>query len=54
MADKEFIVTHAKARAPITIRGKTLKEALKEEGLNPNIWREVSPPEPEEQPEERD
>ena len=41
MADKTFIVTHAKARAPITIKGKTLEEALEKEGLDPAIWKEV-------------
>ncbi|MBA7629006.1 hypothetical protein ES703_36503 [subsurface metagenome] len=50
MGDKEFIVSHAKAREPITVRGKNLEEALEKEGLDPNIWREVSPPEPEEHP----
>lgn len=47
MGDKEFIVSHAKARAPITIEGKTLKEALEKEGLDPSIWKEIEPPEPE-------
>ena len=41
MAEKEFIVSHAKARAPITITGKNLEEALEKEGLNPAIWKEV-------------
>lgn len=43
MEDKTFVVTHAKARAPLTIKGKTLKEALKKEGLNPDIWKPVEP-----------
>lgn len=38
MQDKEFIVTHAHARAPITVKGKTLEEALEKEGLDPAIW----------------
>jgi len=40
MADKTFIVTHPKARSPLTITGKTLAEALEKEGLNPAIWKE--------------
>lgn len=43
MPDKTFIVTHAKARSPITVKGKTLTEALKKEGLNPAIWKEAQP-----------
>lgn len=43
MAEKEFIVTHAHARAPITVRGKNLIEALEKAGLNLNIWKEVVP-----------
>lgn len=47
MTDKTFIVTHAKARAPLTIEGKDLKAALEKEGLDPNIWKETEPiPEP--------
>lgn len=41
MADKTFIVTHARARSPIIVKGKSLEEALKKEGLNPDIWKEV-------------
>ena len=41
MAKKTFIVTHAKARAPLTIKGNTLEEALAHEGLNPDIWKEI-------------
>lgn len=44
MVDKTFIVTHAHARASITITGKTLEEALKKEGLNPDIWKLASEP----------
>lgn len=54
MADKEFIVTHGRARAPLTIKGKNLKDALAKEGLNPDIWKEVNPPENEEKPPEDD
>lgn len=52
MADKEFIVSHAHARSPLTIRGKNLKEALESEELDPAIWKEVKPSEPEESPPE--
>ena len=44
MTDKTFTVTHAHARAPLTIKGKTLEEALEKEGLDPIIWKEVPPP----------
>lgn len=54
MADKEFIVTHAKARAPITVRGKNLKEALEKEGLDPNIWKPITSAEPEESPPDKE
>lgn len=51
MSDKTFIVTHAMAREPITVTGKNLAEALENEGLDPNIWKEVEPaPESEEEP----
>lgn len=43
MADKTFIVTHAKARAPLSITGRTLNDALKKEGLDPAIWKEQAP-----------
>lgn len=43
MAEKEFTVTHGRARSPLVIRGKSLKDALKKEGLNPGIWKPVSP-----------
>ena len=42
MTIKTFIVTHPKARAPITVHGATLAAALKIEGLNPNIWKEAA------------
>jgi len=45
MANQTFVVTHAKAREPLTIKGKTLEEALEKEGLNPSIWKEVPAPE---------
>jgi len=41
MQEKVFIVSHRKARAPITVTGKTLKSALLKEGLNPAIWKEI-------------
>lgn len=41
MTDKTFIVTHPKARSPITVTGKTLAEALEKEGLIPSLWKEV-------------
>ena len=41
MSEKTFIVTHAKARSPLTVTGKTLEEALEKEGLDPLIWHEV-------------
>lgn len=50
MADKEWIVSHAKARAPVTVTGKNLKEALKKEGLDPNLWKPITSEEPEESP----
>ena len=50
MAGNEFTVTHGRAREPLIVRGKTLKEALKKERLDPNIWKEVKPPETEEKP----
>ena len=43
MADKRFVVTHPKARAPIAIKGKTLTEALEKEGLDPAIWKDTNP-----------
>lgn len=43
MAYKTFIVSHAKARYPIAVKGRTLEEALKKEGLNPAIWKEQLP-----------
>lgn len=43
MADKTWTVSHAKARTPITVTGKTLKEALKSEGLSPEIWKPIEP-----------
>jgi len=42
MADKTFIVTHAKARSPLTITGKTLEDALEKEGLTSPPWELVS------------
>lgn len=39
MTKKTFIVTHAKARAPLTITGNTMKDALEKEGLDPDIWK---------------
>lgn len=45
MRNKAFIVTHAHARAPLTIKGKTLDDALEKEGLNPAIWKPVQEPE---------
>ncbi|MBA7529162.1 hypothetical protein ES705_21354 [subsurface metagenome] len=45
MVDKTFIVTHARARASLTITGKTIEEALEREGLDPNIWKPVGQPE---------
>lgn len=47
MSDKTFVVTHARAREPLTIKGKTLEEALEKEGLDPNIWKPLVTPEPE-------
>ncbi len=44
MADKTFVVTHAKARAPLTITGKTLEEALAKNGLDLSIWKPVGEP----------
>ena len=44
MADREFTVTHPKARLPLTIRGKTLEDALDRECLDPAIWKLVEPP----------
>ena len=44
MSDKIFIVSHAHARTPITVRGKNLEEALENEGLDPAIWHEIKPP----------
>lgn len=41
MVNKTFIVSHPKARAPITITGKTLEEALEQEGLDPSVWKPV-------------
>lgn len=43
MAEKEFVVSHRRARTPLIVRGKNLEEALKKEGLDPKIWKEVSP-----------
>ena len=42
MKTKTFIVTHSRARSPITIKGQTLEEALEKEGLNPAIWVETA------------
>lgn len=42
MKKKKFIVTHARARAPIIVKGDTLEEALASEGLDPNIWKEAA------------
>lgn len=51
MREKVFVVSHPKARYPITIKGKTLEEALEKEGLDPAIWKEISSSvEEEEQP----
>ena len=50
MEDKTFVVSHSHARAPLTIHGKTLAEALENEGLDPAIWKEVEP-QPESEPE---
>ena len=41
MRNKAFIVSHPKARNPITIKGHTLEEALEKERLDPNIWKPV-------------
>lgn len=41
MRNKAFIVTHAHARAPLTIKGVTLEDALEKEGLDPAIWKQV-------------
>lgn len=53
MADKVFIVSHRRARAPITVRGKNLEEALASEGLDPNIWKPIMPPQDEINPPDR-
>jgi len=45
MRNKAFIVTHPKARAPLTIKGKDLEDALEKEGLDPSIWKPVGEPE---------
>lgn len=39
MRNKHFIVSHPRARHPLTITGHTLAEALEKEGLDPNIWK---------------
>lgn len=44
MSYKTFIVTHARARSPIIVRGTTLDQALRKEGLDPRIWKETNPP----------
>lgn len=49
MTDKTFVVSHAHARAPLTIEGKSLQDALKKEFLDPDLWKEVTPP-PEPEP----
>jgi len=41
LKNRTFIVSHAHARAPLTITGKTLTEAIENERLNPDIWKEV-------------
>lgn len=43
MGDKTFVVTHAKAREPLTITGKSLKDALKKAWLDPATWKEIKP-----------
>ena len=48
MENKEWVVSHAKAREPIIVRGKTLKAALESEGLDPNLWKPITPGESEE------
>ncbi|MBA7697248.1 hypothetical protein ES703_105911 [subsurface metagenome] len=50
MADKTWVVSHARAREPITVTGKDLEEALLKEGLDPNIWKPITPEEPGEIP----
>jgi len=50
MSEKEFVVSHPKARSPLTITGSTLEEALAKEGLDPAIWKEVVPLKPDEIP----
>lgn len=45
MRNKAFIVSHAHARHPLTIKGHTLEDALEKEGLDPNIWKPVGQPE---------
>ena len=43
MKEKTFVVSHPKARAPLTVKGETLAKALKAEGLDPAIWQEIAP-----------
>ena len=51
MPDKEFTVVNPKTRQTFTITGKSLKNALEKEGLDPAIWVEVKPePESEDEP----
>lgn len=44
MRNKAFIVTHPKARSPLTIKGTDLQDALEKEGLDPAIWHPVGEP----------
>ena len=46
MPEKTFVVSHRRARAPITLTGKNLKEALEKEALDPAIWMEMPGTEP--------
>lgn len=44
MSYKIFVISHPKARSPLTIRGHTLREALEREGLDPTLWRPIGKP----------
>jgi len=38
---KTFVVSTPRAKTPLTIRGRSLKDALKRERLNPAFWKVI-------------
>jgi len=49
MENKKFVVENPKTHQRFTIEGKSLKDALKQEGLDPEKWLQVKESAPSEE-----